>query len=140
MSNPSLTEDLLNLLVDVKPALSLPAWTQLDCLPKSGDGISLQMAKTPKTQKTYITGKTIKQASFEVLAKTTESKNTSLPNLTATGWLEAIGALFAGMNKFALSASRTITKGEHTSPSIVSRDDDSQVTYSLAVEIVYTEE
>lgn len=137
---PSLTQDLLALLEDGKESLGLPDWLQMDRLPEKGQGISLQMAKRPKVLKTYITGKSVNQASFEVLARTVEKEKTSLPNLEATDWLEAIGALFSGMDRFALSDKRIITKGECTSPSIVTRTDDGTVTYSMAVEITYTEE
>lgn len=136
----SLTQDLLALLEDGKESLGLPNWLQMDRLPEKGAGISLQMAKRPKVLKTYITGKSINQASFEVLAKNIEKEKTSLPNLEATNWLEAIGALFSGMERFVLSEKRIITKGEATSPSIVGRTDDTTVTYSMAVEITYTED
>lgn len=67
-------------------------------------------------------------------------EQTSLPNLKATDWLEAIGALFSGMASFTLSEKRIITKGECTSPSIVGKKEDGTITYSMTVEITYTEE
>ena len=140
MSNTSLVQDLLKLLDDGKQTLGLPSWLQMDKLPEKGSGISLQMGKRPKILTTYITGKSKKQATFEVLARNVEKEKTSLPNLQATNWLEAVGALFSGMERFVLSESRIITKGECTSPSIVGRKEDGTVTYSMAVEITYTEE
>lgn len=140
MSNTSLVQDLLKLLDDGKQTLGLPSWLQMDKLPEKGSGISLQMGKRPKILTTYITGKSKKHATFEVLARNVEKEKTSLPNLQATNWLEAIGALFSGMERFVLSESRIITKGECTSPSIVGRTEDGTVTYSMAVEITYTEE
>lgn len=136
----SLTQDLLALLEDGKQPLGLPDWLQMDRLPEKGDGISLQMAKRPKVLKTYITGKSINKASFEVLARTVEKEHTSVPNLKATDWLEAIGALFSGMERFVLSEKRIITMGEVTSPSIVGRMNDGVITYSITVEITYTED
>ncbi len=136
----SLTQDLLALLEDGKESLGLPNWLQMDNLPERGDGISLQMEKRPKVLTKYITGKSKNQASFAVLARTVMKEQTSVPNLKATDWLEAIGALFSGMERFVLSEKRIITRGEVTSPSIVGKQTDGQITYSITVEITYTEE
>jgi hypothetical protein len=136
----SVVQDILLLLEDGKDVLGLPSWLQMDRLPEKGDGISVQMAKTPKILRQYITGKSKQRATFEVLARTTELEQTSSANLTATNWLEAIGALFSGMHDFVLSETRTITSGEVTSPSIVTRTDGNRITYSITVEIEFTEE
>ncbi len=75
-----------------------------------------------------------------MLAVTSEVANAS-QNLEAVSWLDAIGALFEGMRKFALSATRTIAKATQvTMPTIVSRNDSGRVSYVLTISIEYREE
>lgn len=135
-----LIKDLVLLLVSNRTALGIPTTVRMDRIMQDGDCISIAMNGTPKTEKQYINGSRVRQSSFGVLAATDESTSDA-QNLKAVSWLEAIGALFEGMNKFALSKERTILEATQvTMPTIVSRTDSGRVTYVLTISIRYREE
>lgn len=134
----SIAYDLLALLVENGGALGLPEYVQMDFLPESGDGVSLQMAGTPRLLKSYINGRRQYQTAFNVLARSDVGK-TSEVRLKVYDWLSAVASLFEGMNRFALSAGRTILTGEASAPSIVSQTTDGRITYSVAITIEYEE-
>lgn len=133
-------KDLVLLLIANRTDLSIPSTVRMDRLMESGDSISVAMNGVPKTEKEYINGAKVRQASFGVLAVTTEGTN-DLQTLTAVSWLEAIGELFEGMRNFTLSSDRTIIEATQvTMPTIVSRTDTGRITYVLNISIKYREE
>ena len=135
----ALVYDLVMLIVDNRTELGIPTTVRMDRLMETGSSVSVAMNGTPKTLKEYIDGTKIRRASFDVLAITDETA-TDARNLQAVEWLEAIGALFEGMNRFTLSATRTINEATQvTMPSIVSRTDAGRVTYVLNITIEYRE-
>ncbi len=139
MSTP-LVKDLVLLLVANRTALGIPTTVRMDRLMESGDSISVAMNGVPKTEKEYINGAKVRQASFGVLAVTSEAVS-DIQNLAAVSWLEAIGALFEGMKNFSLSANRTIIEATQvTMPTIVSRTETGRITYVLNISIKYREE
>lgn len=139
MSDP-LVKDLVLLLIANRTALGIPTTVRMDRLMETGDSISVAMRGMPKTLKEYINGSKVCQASFDVLAVTSEVANDS-QNLEAVSWLDAIGALFEGMRKFTLSATRTVVKATQvTMPTIVSRTESGRVSYVLNISIEYREE
>ena len=133
-------KDLVLLLIANRTELGIPTTVRMDRLMESGDSISVAMSGVPKTEKEYINGAKVRQATFGVLAVTTEGTN-DLQTLTAVSWLEAIGELFEGMKNFSLSATRTIIEATQvTMPTIVSRTDTGRITYVLNISIKYREE
>lgn len=133
-------KDLVLLLIANRAPLGIPTTVRMDRLMESGDSISVAMSGVPKTEKEYINGAKVRQATFGVLAVTTEGTN-DLQTLTAVSWLEAIGELFEGMKNFSLSATRTIIEATQvTMPTIVSRTDTGRITYVLNISIKYREE
>jgi len=139
MSTP-LVKDLVLLLVANRTALGIPTTVRMDRLMESGDSISVAMNSVPKTEKEYINGAKVRQASFGVLAVTSEAVS-DIQNLAAVSWLDAIGELFEGMNNFSLSSGRTIIEATQvTMPTIVSRTDTGRITYVLNISIKYREE
>lgn len=133
-------KDLVLLLIANRTPLGIPTTVRMDRLMESGDSISVAMSGVPKTEKEYINGAKVRQATFGVLAVTTEGTN-DLQTLTAVSWLEAIGALFEGMRNFTLSSDRTIIEATQvTMPTIVSRTDTGRITYVLNISIKYREE
>lgn len=133
-------KDLVLLLIANRTPLGIPTTVRMDRLMESGDSISVAMSGVPKTEKEYINGAKVRQATFGVLAVTTEGTN-DLQTLTAVLWLEAIGELFEGMRNFSLSATRTIIEATQvTMPTIVSRTDTGRITYVLNISIKYREE
>ncbi len=137
--NP-VVKDLVLLLIANRTELGIPTTVRMDRLMESGDSISVAMSGVPKTEKEYINGAKVRQATFGVLAVTTEGTN-DLQTLTAVSWLEAIGELFEGMKNFTLSSDRTIIEATQvTMPTIVSRTDTGRITYVLNISIKYREE
>lgn len=136
----SIHVDILNLLRDNKETLGIPdnVTLQMDFLPSSGDALSYQPDQAPKTEKQWINGTRRNGLTFSVLA-VTDGDSTSAPNIKAAGWLEAIGALFGGMNNFALSEQRTVIQGNVETPAILRRTEDNRVVYSILIEITYKE-
>lgn len=133
-------KDLVLLLIANRTELGIPTTVRMDRLMESGDSVSVAMSGVPKTEKEYINGAKVRQATFGVLAVTTEGTN-DLQTLTAVSWLEAIGELFEGMKNFSLSATRTIIEATQvTMPTIVSRTDTGRITYVLNISIKYREE
>lgn len=133
-------KDLVLLLIANRTALGIPTTVRMDRLMESGDSISVAMNSVPKTEKEYINGAKVRQASFGVLAVTSEAVS-DIQNLAAFAWLEAIGALFEGMKNFSLSEGRTIIEATQvTMPTIVSRTDTGRITYVLNISIKYREE
>lgn len=133
-------KDLVLLLIANRTELGIPTTVRMDRLMESGDSISVAMSGVPKTEKEYINGAKVRQATFGVLAVTTEGTN-DLQTLTAVSWLEAIGELFEGMRNFTLSSDRTIIEATQvTMPTIVSRTDTGRITYVLNISIKYREE
>ena len=133
-------KDLVMLLISNRTELGIPTTVRMDRLMESGDSISVAMNGVPKTEKEYINGAKVRQASFGVLAVTTEGTN-DLQTLTAVSWLDAIGELFEGMKNFTLSSDRTIIEATQvTMPTIVSRTDTGRITYVLNISIKYREE
>ncbi len=133
-------KDLVMLLISNRTSLGIPTTVRMDRLMESGDSISVAMSGVPKTEKEYINGAKVRQATFGVLAVTTEGTN-DLQTLTAVSWLEAIGELFEGMRNFTLSSDRTIIEATQvTMPTIVSRTDTGRITYVLNISIKYREE
>lgn len=133
-------KDLVLLLIANRTPLGIPTTVRMDRLMESGDSISVAMSGVPKTEKEYINGAKVRQATFGVLAVTTEGTN-DLQTLTAVSWLEAIGELFEGMRNFTLSSDRTIIEATQvTMPTIVSRTDTGRITYVLNISIKYREE
>lgn len=133
-------KDLVLLLIANRTELGIPTTVRMDRLMESGDSISVAMSGVPKTEKEYINGAKVRQATFGVLAVTTEGTN-DLQTLTAVSWLEAIGELFDGMRNFTLSSDRTIIEATQvTMPTIVSRTDTGRITYVLNISIKYREE
>jgi len=136
----ALVYDLVMLIVNNRTELGIPTTVRMDRLEESGDSISVAMNGTPKTLKEYINGTKVRKASFDVLAITTETASDA-QNLQAVEWLEAIGALFEGMNRFTLSGTRTIVGATQvTMPTIVSRNESGRVSYVLNISIEYREE
>ncbi len=139
MSTP-LVKDLVLLLIANRTDLGIPTTVRMDRLMETGDSISVAMRGMPKTLKEYINSSKVCQASFDVLAVTSEVANDS-QNLEAVSWLDAIGALFEGMRNFTLSSDRTIIEATQvTMPTIVSRTDTGRITYVLNISIKYREE
>lgn len=137
--NP-VVKDLVLLLIANRTELGIPTTVRMDRLMESGDSISVAMSGVPKTEKEYINGAKVRQATFGVLAVTTEGTN-DLQTLTAVSWLEAIGELFEGMKNFTLSSDRTIIEATQvTMPTIVSRTETGRITYVLNISIKYREE
>lgn len=133
-------KDLVLLLIANRTALGIPTTVRMDRLMESGDSISVAMNGVPKTEKEYINGAKVRQASFGVLAVTSEAVS-DIQNLAAFAWLEAIGELFEGMRNFTLSSDRTIIEATQvTMPTIVSRTDTGRITYVLNISIKYREE
>lgn len=133
-------KDLVLLLIANRTELGIPTTVRMDRLMESGDSISVAMSGVPKTEKEYINGAKVRQATFGVLAVTTEGTN-DLQTLTAVSWLEAIGELFEGMRNFTLSSDRTIIEATQvTMPTIVSRTETGRITYVLNISIKYREE
>lgn len=133
-------KDLVLLLIANRTALGIPTTVRMDRLMESGDSISVAMNSVPKTEKEYINGAKVRQASFGVLAVTSEAVS-DIQNLAAFAWLEAIGSLFEGMKNFTLSSDRTIIEATQvTMPTIVSRTETGRITYVLNISIKYREE
>ena len=133
-------KDLVLLLIANRTALGIPTTVRMDRLMESGDSISVAMNGVPKTEKEYINGAKVRQASFGVLAVTSEAVS-DIQNLAAVSWLEAIGELFEGMKNFTLSNDRTIIEATQvTMPTIVSRTETGRITYVLNISIKYREE
>lgn len=133
-------KDLVLLLIANRTELGIPTTVRMDRLMESGDSISVAMNSVPKTEKEYINGAKVRQASFGVLAVTSEAVS-DIQNLAAFAWLEAIGELFEGMRNFTLSSDRTIIEATQvTMPTIVSRTDTGRITYVLNISIKYREE
>lgn len=135
----ALVKDLVMLLIANRTELGIPTNVRMDRLMETGDSVSVVMNGTPKTLKEYVNGSRVRRASFDVMAITDEAASDA-NNLKAMEWLEAIGALFEGMNRFALSDTRTINEATQvTMPSIVSRTDTGRITYVLNINIEYRE-
>jgi hypothetical protein len=139
MSDP-LVKDLVLLLVANRTALGIPTTVRMDRLMETGDSVSVAMRGTPKTLKEYINGSRVRSGDFDVLGITSEGASDA-QNLAVVTWLDAIGALFEGMRKFTLSATRTIIESTQvTMPTIVSRSETGRVSYVLNISIKYREE
>lgn len=136
----TIVKDILVLLNSNKTVLGLPDVLPLpDLLPETGDGISVAQIQVAKTLREYLNGKRVRKATFAVLVRTDGGNNGS-GSLKAISWLEAVGALFEGMKRFQLSATRTINGADTTTPSIINRDDNNRVTYQLTIECEYVEQ
>jgi hypothetical protein len=137
---PTIVRDILELLDANMAGLGLPSVSLLpDMLPDTGDGISVVQTSGAKTLKSFINGKRRCQASFGILART-DGTQTGSATLKAIGWLDAIGSLFEGMNRFTLGSGRIVLKGTITGePTITTRSQDNRITYQLTVGIEYEE-
>lgn len=127
----AIVQDVIELLLTSRTALGLPA-VSMDFLPETGDALSVQ-AQDPKVFKTFIDGTKFYRFVFVLMART---DNTA--RLSAFTWLEACGALFSGMDNFAISSTRHVIDGESNTPSIISQTE-SRITYGMTVTIKYME-
>lgn len=135
----ALIYDLVMLIVSNRTDLSIPDRVRTDRLMETGDSISIAMRGVPKVAKEYINGAKHLTATFDVLAITDQGASDA-QSLQAVDWLEAIGALFEGMNRYTLSTSRTITKATQTTmPTIVGRTAEGRISYVITVSIEYEE-
>lgn len=136
----SIIRELIEFIMSCSKELNLPAVIAMDYLPSKGDALSFQSDMAPKLEKAYIGGTKQYAMPFTILASTDGATETSVPNITAVGWLEALGSLFEGMCNYRLSESRTIIKGETMTPAIITRTESNRLVYAISISIKYQEE
>lgn len=103
------------------------------------DCLSLQTISQPSVDKEYIDGTTIRKVSFRLMRKGGEKISSSLSTLDIISSLEAFGLLFEGMDNFPLDDSYIIVRANVTLPSIVAREAEKEVVYSVTVNVTYKE-
>lgn len=103
------------------------------------DSLSLQTISQPSIEMEYIDGTTIRKVSFRLLQKGGEKATSSLSSLKIISSLEAFALLFEGMDDFQLDDNYTIIRADVTLPSIIAREAEKEVVYSVTVNVSYKE-
>lgn len=103
------------------------------------DALSLQTIAQPSVEKEYIDGTTIRKMSFRLVRKGREEQSSSVSSLNIISSLEAFALLFEGMDDFELDDNYTIIRADVTLPSIIAREPEKEVVYSVTVNITYKE-
>lgn len=103
------------------------------------DALSLQTIAQPSIERQYIDGTAIRKMSFRLVRKGEEKQSSSLPSLNIISSLEAFALLFEDMDDFKLDDTYTIIRADVTLPSIIAREAEKEVVYSVTINITYKE-
>ena len=133
-------EDVMDLLNGEREGLGLPA-AYLDYLGigRQDGALSIQTIASAKAVKTYIDGSGEYQVAFRISLRKKAGTASSAVPLEQIEALEALSALFSGMNDFRFPSGRIVRRAEVTAPSVIDRDDQGFVTYGVSVTLIYAE-
>lgn len=137
----TILEDVMDLINREYEALDVPV-AYLDFLKMGGrsDGaLAIQSIASGKVIKEYIDGSGEYQASFRLTLRKKAGTASSAVPLEIIESLEALAALFSGMNDFRLPSGRIVRRAEVTTPSIIDRDDQGFIAYGVSVTLIYAE-
>ena len=131
----------MDLINSEHEALGVPA-AYLDFLGTGKDGGALAMQSIASTRiiKAYIDGSGEYQTAFRIAIRRKAGTASSAVPLEIIEALEAIAALFLGMNDFRLPSGRIIRRCEVTTPSLLYTDDQGFSTYAVSITLIYAEE
>lgn len=137
----TILEDIMDLINGEHEALGTPV-AYLDLLKIGGraDGaLAIQSIASAKVVKQYIDGSGEYQVSFRISFRKKAGTASSAVPLEQIEALEALSALFSGMNDFRLGSGRIVRRAESTAPSIIDRDDQGNTAYGVSVTLIYAE-
>ena len=136
----TILEDVMDLINGEHEALMVPvAYLDFLGIGRSDGALAIQSIASEKMIKRYIDGSGEYQASFRLsLQKKAGTASSAVP-LEIIEALEALSALFSGMNDYRFPSGRIVRRGEATTPSIIDRNDQGFVTYGVSVTLIYAE-
>ena len=136
----TILEDIMDLINSEREGLGLPA-AYLDYLGvgRQDGALSVQSIASAKVVKQYIDGSGEYQVSFRISFRKKAGTASSAVPLEQIEALEALSALFSGMNDFRLGSGRIVRRAEATAPSIIDRDDQGNTAYGVSVTLIYAE-
>ena len=137
----TILEDVMDLINGEHEALGLPV-AYLDFLGMGGraeGALAIQSIASAKVIKAYIDGSGEYQASFRLSLRKKAGTASSAVPLEIIEALEALSALFSGMNDYRFPSGRIVRRGEATTPSIIDRDDQGFIAYGVSVTLIYAE-
>lgn len=137
----TILEDVMDLINGEHEALGTPV-AYLDLLKIGGraDGaLAIQSIAAEKVIKRYIDGSGEYQVTFRLSLRKKAGTASSAVPLEIIEALEALAALFSGMNDYRFPSGRIVRRGEATTPSIIDRDDQGFITYGESVTLIYAE-
>ena len=137
----TILEDIMDLINSEHKALGIPA-AYLDFLGTGSTpegALAVQSIASSKVIKRYIDGSGEYQASFRLSMRKKAGTASSAVPLEIIEALEALAALFSGMNDYRFPSGRIVRRGEAATPSVIIRDDQGFITYGVSVTLVYAE-
>ena len=136
----TILEDVMDLINGEHEAIGVPvAYLDFLGIGRSDGALAIQSIASRKVIKRYIDGSGEYQATFRLTLRKKAGTASSAVPLEIIEALEALAALFAGMNDYRFPSGRIVRSGEVTAPSIIDRDDQGYITYGMSVTLVYAE-
>ena len=138
--NTTILEDVMTLINSNSEALNVPkAYIDFLGISRTDGALSIQSISSERIVKSYIDGSGEYQVTFRLSLRKKAGTASSAVPLEIIEALEALAALFSGMNDYRFPSGRIVRRGEATTPSIIDRDDQGFITYGESVTLTYAE-